>query len=779
MAAKKNNTAAVKTVFLSPETPGKHKADSRFFAGASSAFPAALLAAMVPALAAGCITQTVLISMLATGLLMAAGLGFAECYLANKRRVRYFAFAVALVSALVMLIVPSAREGLFSLHNAVVCGFDDAYGTYFHLAGSGNLVAGSVLFGVGAGLLSGVLSWAATRTKITGITLISIVILCGGCIKLNLGAGAVAAALGLGAWLSQCRFAQLRGSSYPASFAIVGALSSIALCAVFFAAFLALYTPNPAVSSQYSTFEKNVDEIRYGCDTLPQGNIATANTMNEEEGSHLSLSTSGPVSDNLLLHGFTGATFEDGVWLPISHSAYEGEWRGVMPWLGKQNFTPAEQRAEYNSTTAEEGNAEQPDTVTVSVNAEHANSKYLYTPYTLRTLDGGGALDVDGAPQSGFIGTRSYQFTMDDVSQSDTFTNATWLAESNSSYATAENVYAAFARANYLEVSEEEKNAVNELIFNDATWDASAASSEYAVISRVRTMLDTLASYSETPAAPSGNEPFTQWFLGEARSGNSAYFATAATLALRSQGIPARYAEGYRADMSDVNDASKNGSALDLSAHDAHAWVEVYLDGTGWTPIEVTPGFYSQNLEADQVVDVNEARSNGSGQIMQSESVVGQMDEEESPQSPVETALRFVVNTLLAVIVVLVAIGALLLQRAIRIVYRSHQTGSDDQAVSVPALFRYLALVLSEGIPHYDQTRPLDCLGEFEHAFPGIDAEEYRRAVTIHQAYAFGEHELKPNEMRTLRRFAERTHACLPATRSAAQRIKRYFVKAL
>ena len=152
-----NNTTAEGTVFLSPEIPGKHKADSKLFAGASSAFPAALLAAMVPALAAGCVTQTVLICMLASGLIVATGLGFAECYLANKRRVGYFAFAVALTSIALLLILPSAREGLYSLHNAVVCRFDDAYGAYFLMVGTGNQVAGSALFGIGMGVLSGVL----------------------------------------------------------------------------------------------------------------------------------------------------------------------------------------------------------------------------------------------------------------------------------------------------------------------------------------------------------------------------------------------------------------------------------------------------------------------------------------------------------------------------------------------------------------------------------------------------------------------------------------------
>ncbi|MFR7750238.1 MAG: transglutaminase-like domain-containing protein [Collinsella sp.] len=84
-----------------------------------------------------------------------------------------------------------------------------------------------------------------------------------------------------------------------------------------------------------------------------------------------------------------------------------------------------------------------------------------------------------------------------------------------------------------------------------------------------------------------------------------------ATLAFRSQGIPARYVEGYRASGERIARAHRSGSALNLTAADAHAWTEVYLDGQGWTPIEVTPGYYSQTLDADKIVDVGEAWSNG------------------------------------------------------------------------------------------------------------------------------------------------------------------------
>lgn len=110
---------------------------------------------------------------------------------------------------------------------------------------------------------------------------------------------------------------------------------------------------------------------------------------------------------------------------------------------------------------------------------------------------------------------------------------------------------------------------------------------------------------------------------------------------------------------------------------------------------------------------------------------------------------------------------------------RLKQIESDDQEVSVPALYRYLAACMSEAGLGFRQTRPLDCLDDFEKQFPGIDAAEYQRVVNLHQAFAFGGHQMKPNEMRTLRRFASRLHDALPKPHGLIARIKRAYVKAL
>lgn len=84
------------------------------------------------------------------------------------------------------------------------------------------------------------------------------------------------------------------------------------------------------------------------------------------------------------------------------------------------------------------------------------------------------------------------------------------------------------------------------------------------------------------PAVPLGRD-FVEYFLTESKTGYCVHFATAAVALLRSQGIPARYAEGYGVP------SGKDGKWVNVPDRNAHAWVEIYSGGVGWLPLEVTP----------------------------------------------------------------------------------------------------------------------------------------------------------------------------------------------
>lgn len=102
------------------------------------------------------------------------------------------------------------------------------------------------------------------------------------------------------------------------------------------------------------------------------------------------------------------------------------------------------------------------------------------------------------------------------------------------------------------------------------------------------------ASYSlRTEKMPGDRSDFALWFLEESDTGYCIHFASAATVLLRAAGIPARYVTGYLV-------TAEANRATEVTQSNAHAWVECYIDGVGWVPLEPTPGNgISQTLGGD------------------------------------------------------------------------------------------------------------------------------------------------------------------------------------
>lgn len=112
----------------------------------------------------------------------------------------------------------------------------------------------------------------------------------------------------------------------------------------------------------------------------------------------------------------------------------------------------------------------------------------------------------------------------------------------------------------------------------------------YACVSDLIRFLDRQADYDlDAENNPSGTD-FVEYFLFDSREGYCEHFASAAVLALRYFGIPARYVAGYAASPSDFSSGAKGTYTAMISRRQAHAWAEVYLDSIGWIPVEMTPG---------------------------------------------------------------------------------------------------------------------------------------------------------------------------------------------
>ncbi len=111
------------------------------------------------------------------------------------------------------------------------------------------------------------------------------------------------------------------------------------------------------------------------------------------------------------------------------------------------------------------------------------------------------------------------------------------------------------------------------------------------------------ASYSLSLDSFSSDAPLAQELLYEQRMGFCIHFATVGTQLFRMYGIPARYVSGYFVLPDMVTENSQGNFTGDIPDSRAHAWVEVYTQGAGWIPVEVTPG---SQRSAVQTPETNE-----------------------------------------------------------------------------------------------------------------------------------------------------------------------------
>jgi transglutaminase-like putative cysteine protease len=120
---------------------------------------------------------------------------------------------------------------------------------------------------------------------------------------------------------------------------------------------------------------------------------------------------------------------------------------------------------------------------------------------------------------------------------------------------------------------------------------AGQATTTQGKLDAVEHRLSTEFRYSRTFHRAAGTDPALDFLLRD-KSGHCEYFATAMALVARAAKIPVRVVVGYR-----VGERSPFGYYV-VRERNAHAWVEAWVEGQGWTMRDPTPGDQlSQNRE--------------------------------------------------------------------------------------------------------------------------------------------------------------------------------------
>lgn len=142
-------------------------------------------------------------------------------------------------------------------------------------------------------------------------------------------------------------------------------------------------------------------------------------------------------------------------------------------------------------------------------------------------------------------------------------------------YAQDELSYRSYATTEYTALPEGTKAHVLQLI-----QQAGLRADSPDIIAEVASYVRSCASY-DLDTQPYPTEDYAVYFLQNAETGYCVHYATAAAVIYRALGIPARVTDGFLF-------RAQAGEVVDVLQANEHAWVEVYLDGLGWIPVEVT-----------------------------------------------------------------------------------------------------------------------------------------------------------------------------------------------
>ena len=246
-----------------------------------------------------------------------------------------------------------------------------------------------------------------------------------------------------------------------------------------------------------------------------------------------------------------------------SYGSYSGTGWGTAPEYPGGMVPNFAARAVESSGMAE--------TEEVSIELITADSSLMYLPYYT-------AVDFDS---DAFANGSGREYSLTRMIYEDSYRVLTLPANLRD----AELAYRQFVYGSYLALPESTRTALLEIAGENDLRGEDVLESVSLVAEFVRNS----AAYN-MQTLPYPSDDYAVYLLTEGSEGYCVHFATAAVAMYRALGIPARIVSGVLAET--VAD-----TPVEVRRLNEHAWVEVYLDGIGWLPVEVTPG----TLDGDSV----------------------------------------------------------------------------------------------------------------------------------------------------------------------------------
>lgn len=297
----------------------------------------------------------------------------------------------------------------------------------------------------------------------------------------------------------------------------------------------------------------------------------------------LKLTCSYQPEETIYLKGFVGGEYTPDRWLePIGENFDDA----AANWRTEDNARLYVQNLPFLRRLYIENDADTgtPQIQEITVERINANSNYTYYPYYSFLNEYYQVQDGDG-----YVSGQNEQEDIFSFYPRKVFREAieAWNDDNDkrSVLDRVENSYAAYAKSHYLSVPEG---------FGDLQKQCDEQKLKRGDVDKIREYIQSFLADGyefdlDVPKLPAGKD-FVKYFLYESKTGYSTHYASAAVIMFRMFGIPARYVVGYAAPQNLFTSQPDGTYTAVLQDDNSHAWAEIYINGVGWTPAEMTPG---------------------------------------------------------------------------------------------------------------------------------------------------------------------------------------------
>ena len=512
--------------------------------------------------------------------------------------------------------------------------------------------------------------------------------------------------------------------------------------------------------------EKIIHEKRYETQytTLPEGNLKNYTATDSIAQQALSVSMSVP--QQLYLRGFAGAVFEDDVWTSLDTKTL-AENEELLYWFNLNGYNPNTQFAEASKSGAFEENK-------VTVHNTGACSKYMYVPFSLKNGEYIDSEDLNADSIAG-NGQRAYTYTTVSCGKESISVTLQQLQKSNEenilSYRKSESAYRNFVYDNYLQVPESIINLYGEF------WDNLALkynSADNLTIQQAQECALLFLSH----CFPEGGTPDDMELPLKQADGTSYQYATVAALTLRYFGIPSRYAEGY-VITEDMALAAQPDSFITVDGSCTRAWVEVYQDGIGWIPMDLTPGL--GEFTEEQLENLNAAglKDNSDPDAKEGEELEeNPEDSEDTPSSAGGFMVRVLENikktVSLLFLLLVVFIILIYIRRKIIIEKKMKLFNSEDINDSVTWIYADIAKLLEQMGFCRGNGSMTEMYEDLKYRYGREYADEFMEATVLNARAMFSSKLLEENQRAVTLKFRTDT---LEQLKSGTKWMKQQWIK--